>query len=120
MIHSITKKRSFAIGMIFVTTLFQASASAFIKYGMLLMKNNPADKIYILLFILAMSCYGIGFPLYTWCLSRLNLSIAQPVISGSMFMYTLLISIFIFKESFAMIKIFGFASIIGGIVLVVL
>jgi multidrug transporter EmrE-like cation transporter len=113
-------KKGIPIAMIFVTTLFQASASALIKYGMTLMKTDPANKIFILVFLAAMLCYGIAFPIYTWCLSRLNLSIAQPVVSGSMFLYTILISILFFKESFALVKAVGFAAIIGGIVVVVL
>jgi multidrug transporter EmrE-like cation transporter len=113
----ISQKRG-AIAMIFVTTLFQASASALIKYGMALMKNNPSNKIFILVFVVAMTCYGIAFPIYTWCLSRLNLSIAQPVVSGSMFLYTILISILFFKENLALIKVVGFAAIIGGIIVV--
>jgi multidrug transporter EmrE-like cation transporter len=113
-------KKGIPIVMIIVTTLFQASASALIKYGMNLMKTDPANKIFILVFVAAMTCYGIAFPIYTWCLSKLNLSIAQPVVSGSMFLFTILISILFFKESFALVKAAGFAAIIGGIIVVVL
>lgn len=50
-------KRGIPIAMIFVTTLFQASASALIKYGMSLMKTDSTNKIFILVFIAAMMCY---------------------------------------------------------------
>jgi multidrug transporter EmrE-like cation transporter len=116
---SVINKKGYAIAMIFVATLFQASASALIKYGMGMMKAEPANKIFIAVFLSAALCYGIGFPIYAWCLSRLNLSVAQPVVSGSMFLYTILISLVFFKEVFALYKIAGFAAIIGGIVLVV-
>jgi multidrug transporter EmrE-like cation transporter len=108
------------VGLIFVTTLIQASASALIKYGMSAVKANPADKGYFLYFGLAMLCYCASFPIYTFCLSRLKLAVAQPVVSGSMFAYTILISLLFFKESLALYKIAGFAAIVGGIIIVVI
>jgi multidrug transporter EmrE-like cation transporter len=115
-----TTKKVLPIALIFVTTLIQASATAMIKYGMALMKANPADRTTILVFAVAMLLYCASFPIYTFCLSKLKLSVAQPVVSGSMFLYTILISILFFKESLALYKIAGFAAIIGGIVIVVI
>lgn len=106
------------ISLIFLTTLLQASASALIKYGMNLLNNNPSDKIYIAAFAGAMLLYCGAFPIYAYCLSKLKLGIAQPLVSGSMFMYTIIISLLFFRESFALYKIAGFAAVIGGIVVV--
>ena len=115
---SLTKARP--VSLIFVTTLLQASASALIKYGMTLLNTAPQNKIYIAVFTGAMMLYCASFPIYTYCLSKLKLGIAQPVVSGSMFLYTILISLLFFKENFALYKIAGIAAIIGGIIVVAL
>lgn len=115
-----TDSKALPICLIFIMTLFQACASAMIKYGMLLYKAGTGGKEYIIIFCVAMFIYCAAFPLYTYCLSKLKLSVAQPVISGSVFLYTMLISLLFFKESFALYKIFGFAAIIGGIIIVVI
>ena len=108
------------ICLIFVMTLFQACAGAMIKYGMILYKADSGGKEYIIFFSVAMFIYCAAFPLYTYILSKLKLCVAQPVISGSVFLYTMLISLLFFRESFALYKIFGFAAIIGGIIIVVI
>lgn len=115
-----TENNVLPICLIFVMTLFQASAGAMIKYGMILYKANSGGKEYILLFSISMFIYCAVFPLYTYCLSKLKLAVAQPVISGSVFLYTMLISLLYFKESFALYKVAGFAAIVGGIITVVI
>ena len=115
-----TENKVLPICLIFAMTLFQAFAGAMIKYGMILYTANTGGKEYILLFSIAMFIYCAVFPLYTYCLSRLKLPVAQPVISASAFLYTMLISIIYFKERFALYKIAGFAAIIGGIIIVVI
>lgn len=118
--QTLTLTKAKPISLIFVTTLLQASASALIKYGMTLLNTMPQNKIYIAVFAGAMLLYCASFPIYAYCLSKLKLGIAQPVVSGSMFLYTIMISLLFFKESFALYKLAGFAAIIGGIIVVAL
>ncbi len=115
-----SKSKILPICLIFVMTLFQACAGAMIKYGMILYNDHSGGKEYIVLFSVALFIYCAVFPIYTYCLSKLKFCVVQPVISGSVFLYTILISLLFFKESFALYKIFGFAAIIGGIIIVVI
>ena len=66
-----------------------------------------------------MLLYGPSFMLWASGLAKMNLAIAQPVFSGSMFLFTILISMLFFKENLARYKYLGFVAIIAGILVLV-
>lgn len=83
------------IPMLFVlaTALIQSVATAIIKYAMLLFKVNPSEKwLPILLIIAAIAMYVLNVFPYFAAISRLKLSVFQPVMTSSMFILTILIS----------------------------
>ena len=120
MTDTVSKRRSYYIFLIFVMTLFQAGGSSLIKYGMALLKADPMNRIYFLVFAGALCLYLLAFPLYALTLSRLKLSVVQPVGAGSIFLYTIVISIVFFSESLTLLKAGGILAIVGGIILVAL
>lgn len=115
-----TNKQLQSVFLIFFVTLLSSSGSGMTKYAVTLLKSNAGNSWFILALVAGILLYLASLPIYIRCLSRLKLSVAQPVFSGSMFMYTILISVLIFKESFAIYKIAGFAAIFAGIIIVVI
>jgi multidrug transporter EmrE-like cation transporter len=106
--------------MIFLSALLQAASAALIKYSTHLKKIHPDRKINILVFWIGIFLYGPSFMFWASGLAKMNLAVAQPIFSGSMFLFTILISMLMFKEKLATYKYLGFLSIIAGIVILVI
>lgn len=113
-------KTAMPILVILLSALIQASSTALIKYSTKLKVQKPESKIHILVFFIAMFLYGPSFALWAEGLSSMNLAVAQPVFSGSMFLFTILLSVLFFKENIKPYKYLGFAAIIGGIAILVI
>ena len=97
----------------------QAAGASILKYAMEY-KKSPAPNLttFWLLVLLALACFGAGFPLYASALSRMKLSVVQPVYSGMIFLLVTIASLIIFKETFSALRIVGMAVIVIGMVLV--
>lgn len=106
--------------MVFLSALLQAGSAALIKYSTHLKMIRPQSKINILVFGVGMILYGPSFMLWASGLAKMNLAVAQPIFSGSMFLFTILISMLLFKEKLAPYKYLGFLSIIVGIIVLVI
>ncbi len=100
-----------------MSAMVQAIATALIKLSGDYKKTNK--KRFFAMFAGAMLLYGGGFVFYALGLSGLNLSIAQPVFSSSMFLVTALISTFFFKDKLRLQQIVGLVVISAGIVTVI-
>ncbi len=100
-----------------ISAAFQTVATALIKLSSNYKTCNK--KRFFITFGGAMLLYGGGFALYALGLSGLNLSIAQPVFSSTMFLGTALISIFFFKDKLSLQQIAGLVVITAGIVTVI-
>lgn len=105
---------------VLLSAALQAASAALIKQSTIIKKAHPESKKYILVFTSGLILYGPSFVLWASGLSKMNLAIAQPVFSGSMFLFTILASVLIFKENLAKYKYFGFAAIIAGICILVI
>jgi multidrug transporter EmrE-like cation transporter len=105
---------------VLLSAVMQAGAAAMIKYSTRVKQANPGGKRHILIFWIAMFMYGPSFLLWASGLARLNLAVAQPIFSGSMFMFTILLSMLVFKENLRPYKYLGFAAIVAGIAVLVL
>lgn len=101
--------------------LFNAMANILMKMGMLRVDNNlnifsmasksisqPAIPLGIISFVLALVCY-------LYVLSKLNLSIAYPIMTSLGFLIVILASWTFLKESITAIQIVGFVFIILGV-----
>jgi multidrug transporter EmrE-like cation transporter len=106
--------------LILFSALIQAGAAAMIKYSTKLKAAHPDGKLHALIFVVAMFMYGPSFALWASGLAKMNLAVAQPIFSGSMFLFKILMSILIFKEHLSPYKYLGFAAIVGGIAVLVL
>jgi multidrug transporter EmrE-like cation transporter len=104
--------------------VFNASANIMIKAAMrkspvipeqgalaqafLLAAKNPLLIAGVALFVLALAAYSV-------VLSRVNLSIAYPVMTGAGFLLVFLVSALYFRESITAVHILGAAMILAGL-----
>jgi multidrug transporter EmrE-like cation transporter len=111
--------------MIFVVT-FNVCGHVFLKAGMnQLGAINPENlitnfsKIFANFSILfGLFCYVTSVAGYMVLLSRIDISIAYPVVTSLAYGAIILVSFFIFKEPFSAIKWVGLGLILGGVLLV--
>ncbi|MDY6897578.1 MAG: EamA family transporter [Cyanobacteriota bacterium] len=68
--------------------------------------------------ILGLACYGVGAVVYILLLTRVNLSVAGPSAS-LVYVFSVLLGYFIFKESIPLMRLAGLSLIVCGVVLVV-
>ena len=62
--------------------------------------------------------YGMGFLLWIFLLSRLNLNIVYPIGASAAIALIAVISWFLFKETLSVVQIFGVVAVIAGIFLI--
>jgi drug/metabolite transporter (DMT)-like permease len=68
--------------------------------------------------IIGLACYGLGAIAYILVLTRVNLSVAGPAAS-LVYVFSVLIGYFVFKESIPFTRLLGLAFIFAGVMLVV-
>jgi Membrane transporters of cations and cationic drugs len=107
-----------------VTIIFggciQASGSAVLKFATSMLKSQDYNIISCVFgFIAAILLFCCGFPLYSRGLSKLKISIAQPVFSSTMFLVSTLISLLFFKDKLAVHQFAGLFTIIAGVIVVI-
>ncbi|MCX7820367.1 MAG: SMR family transporter [Brevinematales bacterium] len=104
-----------AILSLIVAAVANVMGSTFIKYS-----TQFKDKLlsFILLNLLAILVFGGSFPFYVYGLSKLKLSVAQPIFLVISYLLIALVAIIIFKESYSWLKIFGMIVIIIGVIFV--
>ncbi len=68
--------------------------------------------------LIGLACYGIGAVVYILLLTRVNLSVAGPSAS-LVYVFSVLLGYFIFKESIPLIRLTGLSLIVCGVILVV-
>lgn len=107
--------------LLLISLVFNALANVFIKAGMRCYSGSINFKMlfYILknpFVILGLLFFGGAFIGYSFLLSRMQLSIAYPIMTGAGFAIVCILSSFWFNESFNLLKIFGILLIFIGIV----
>ena len=103
---------------------FNALANILIKMGMIRVGSGkglaqtvvqgatqPTILVGIVMFALALAAY-------VFVLSRMNLSIAYPVMTSLGFMVVILASWLVFREAITLVQVLGFVLIIAGVWLV--
>ena len=68
--------------------------------------------------LIGLSFYGLGAIAYILVLTRVNLSVAGPSAS-LVYVFSVLIGFFVFKESIPLGRLFGLGFIVCGVILVV-
>lgn len=101
----------------------QAIAVAIMKKASSLPKVKTEDarknRRRVLLIAITFLLFGVSFPLYAIGLSGIDLAIAQPVFSASIFVATITLSVLLFHERINLQRIAGVAVIIAGIITVI-
>jgi multidrug transporter EmrE-like cation transporter len=109
--------------ILILAIVLNAFANIFIKAGMvgsneesmlLLLKN----KWLSLPIISGIVCFVLALVAYSYVLSRLNLSIAYPLMTSLGFVIVILASWLVFKESITLTQVAGFILILLGVWLV--
>lgn len=108
-----------------VAIIFNSAANVLIKNGM---RNTDLSSNGVLAGIVRIFTnfyviigglsFGIALVLYSIVLSKMELSVAYPIMTGSGFIIVLLCSIFIFGEPLLLSRTFGMLLIVVGIALV--
>ena len=108
-----------SIGSIILAAIMNAAGSSVLKYSSAY-RASPSSKpaLYYLIFLGAMAIFGASFPFYAYGLSKMNLSVAQPLFSVGTYVTVALAAFFLFHDSFSLLKIAGLVVIIGGVMMV--
>ena len=103
--------------------LFNATANVLIKVSMSRISGSGAAAILTAAisrpaFWAGLISFGLAFGAYSMVLTRLNLSIAYPIMVSMGLIIVVLVSGFYLNESISILQILGFALIITGVWLV--
>lgn len=110
----------FSLLVLFGSGIIQGMGSVLVKYATLQGDAGTGQALFFSLVGLAMLLFTAGGLLYVRCLSRVRLSVAQPVFSATIFLVVTSCSVLIFHEQLTTFQLAGMATIIGGILLVIL
>ncbi len=108
-----------SVASIVFAAIMNAAGSSILKYSSnyRALPNSKVD-IYWLIFVGAIGLFGGSFPFYAYGLSKMRLSVAQPIFSVGSYVALALIAFFFFKDSYSILKIVGLVVIIGGVLMV--
>ncbi|MBD2606052.1 EamA family transporter [Scytonema hofmannii FACHB-248] len=112
--------------LLLMSVLASVTGQFFLKLGALkLDRVNLGNAVNLVLGIITipelltgLAFYGIGAVAYILLLTRVNLSVAAPSAS-LVYVFSVLLGYFIFKESIPSIRLIGLSLIVGGVILVV-
>lgn len=100
---------------------FNAVANILMKVGMLKGKQVTGLADFILGMILnpilvaGMVCFALGLAAYCYVLTKLNLSIAYPIMTSVGYVIVIIASWLFLKETITAIQVAGFFLIIAGV-----
>ncbi|MGH8000672.1 MAG: EamA-like transporter family protein [Brasilonema sp.] len=112
--------------LLLMSVIASVGGQFFLKLGALKLGSlNPGNTISQILSIATtpellagLSCYGLGALAYILLLTRVNLSIAGPSVS-LVYVFSVLMGYFIFREPIPMTRLVGLSFIISGVILVI-
>ncbi|QOV24517.1 EamA family transporter [Anabaenopsis elenkinii] len=112
--------------LLLISVLTSVAGQFFLKAGALKLGkvnlNNTISHIFSIITIpellIGLTCYGLGAVAYILLLTRVNLSVAGPSIA-LVYVFSVLLGYFIFKETIPLTRLIGLSSIIAGVILVV-
>ena len=109
--------------MIIGSALFNAAASSMMKMGFGhqqdLLERGFAGAVFRIMTnpwaVAGVVCFGISFMFMSAALTRVDLSVAYPVMSGLVFLLVLGISVFCFSEHVTLLRLVGVFLILSGV-----
>ena len=107
--------------ILILAIIFNAVANILMKVGML--KEKPAsnlmsfftDMLLNPVLIAGMICFALGLAAYCYVLTKLNLSIAYPIMTSVGYVIVIIASWLFLKETITVVQVAGFAFIIAGV-----
>ncbi|SMG39938.1 Small Multidrug Resistance protein [Dethiosulfovibrio salsuginis] len=114
---------SLGLGMIVGSALTNAAASSMMKAGFGhrgdLMDHGVLGAVWQIVTnpwaIGGVMLFGISFVFMSAALSRVDLSVAYPLMSGIVYLVVLSVSVLLFGESLGVAKLLGVLAILSGI-----
>lgn len=112
--------------LLFIDILFTVGAQLSLRYGASRMAASELNISFFIdiarnIYILGgLALFGVSFFLYVFILSRLQLSIAYPIATGSVLALITVGSHFLFKEALTTTQAIGIAAIFIGVILILL
>jgi multidrug transporter EmrE-like cation transporter len=111
--------------MLFISISLAIAGQLLMKQGMMLFGKFPIAKLAVLFIPLLMQpyvffglvCYGLSAVFWLAVLSRMELSLAYPLVSVA-YVVVALFSYYFFKENISLIRWIGIATICVGVLLV--
>ena len=100
---------------------FNAVANILMKVGMLKEKQGTSlvDLLLNMLLnpalIVGIICFALGLAAYCFVLTKLNLSVAYPIMTSVGYVIVIIASWLFLKETITLIQIVGFTFIIAGV-----
>lgn len=109
--------------MILGSALFNAAASSMMKTGFGhqhdLMERGFVGAVFRIITnpwaVAGVVCFGISFIFMSAALTRVDLSVAYPVMSGLVFVLVLGVSFFFFSEQVTFLRLIGVLLILSGV-----
>ncbi|NET39028.1 MAG: EamA family transporter [Cyanothece sp. SIO1E1] len=109
-----------------MSVLTSAAGQFFLKTGALKLGRVSATNVvtHVLSIITTpellagLACYGLGALAYILLLTRVNLSVAGPSVA-LVYVFSVLLGFFIFRESIPPTRLAGLSLIVGGVILVI-
>lgn len=113
----------FGTVLIVCSAIFNATASSLMKKGfghqqdlldrgfwqaVLRIVSNPWAVVGVI-------CFGVSFMFMSAALSRVDLSVAYPVMSGLVFLMVLGVSVLFFSETVTVTRVMGILLILSGV-----
>jgi multidrug transporter EmrE-like cation transporter len=117
----VTGRNSMSYIILILAITFNAVANILMKVGML--REKPAsnlmsfvtDMILNPVLIAGMICFALGLAAYCYVLTKLNLSIAYPIMTSVGYVIVIIASWLFLKETITFFQIMGFTFIIAGV-----
>lgn len=112
--------------LLLMSILASAAGQLFLKLGALKLGRVTADSVFghalgiikVPELLLGLGCYGVGAITYILLLTRVKLSVAGPSAS-LIYIFSVFIGYFFFKESITFYRVFGLSFIVCGVILIV-
>lgn len=110
--------------LLVLAIIFNATANILMKLGAMKIKifelSMTGIKEYVLnpYVVLGVLSFGVALVLYTYVLSKMNLSVAYPLMTATGFLLVTTFSAFYLKEALIMPQILGMILVVGGLWLI--
>jgi multidrug transporter EmrE-like cation transporter len=112
--------------LLIFSILASGAGQLFLKMGALKLGKVTASNLVSHVFsilttpdlLVGLACYGIGAISYIMLLTRVKLSVAGPS-AALIYVFSVLVGYFIFKESIPVHRLFGLSFIVCGVILLV-